>query len=153
MSIDRLVMSPRRRLRAQRGVGLFDSMAALALLAFGLLGLTRMQGRMVTHGVDVQTRATAVMLANQLVNYAIVDPVNRNCYTLPAAGTCPSVNARKWANDWQTAAMRALPGATSATAQLVQSGQRLQVVLTWKPHAERQSDTDDYSITVTTDVR
>ena len=142
-----------RRARAgrprQRGVTLFDSLAALALLAFGLLGLTRMQGKMVSQATDVQTRATAVMLANQLVGYATVDPANRDCYTLPASGSCTNTAARAATNGWKTSALATLPAASAATATLVDSDNRLQVRLTWTSHADRE----DRSITVTTDVR
>ena len=38
--------------RRQRGVTLIDAMIAMAILAFGLIGMTRMQGRMVTAATD-----------------------------------------------------------------------------------------------------
>ena len=71
------------RRRAPRGVSLIDALIAIAILSFGLVGMTRMQGRMVTASTDAQLRTTAVQMADELLNTVLVDTTNAACYTLP----------------------------------------------------------------------
>lgn len=117
------------RRRATRGIGLIDALIAMALLAFGLLALTRFQGRMVAQTTEVQSRALAMQFADELLSTAIVDPANLSCYTVPATGVCGNATARTNTAAWATRALAALPGTTTATAVTV--GTRLTVTLTW----------------------
>ena len=84
---------PPVRLQLTRGVGLLDALVALALLAFGLLGMTRLQARMVAQATESQTRMTALQLGDELLNSALVDTANAACYTLPQAGACANAGA------------------------------------------------------------
>ena len=70
---------------AQRGVGLLDAMIAMAILAFGLLALTRFQGNMMAQTKETQSRSVARQLADELMSLALVDAANAACYTLPRA--------------------------------------------------------------------
>ena len=38
--------------QAQRGVSMIDALIAIAILSFGLIGMTRMQGRMVSAATE-----------------------------------------------------------------------------------------------------
>lgn len=133
--------------RAQRGVGLLDAMIALAILAFGMLGMTRMQSNLVKQATDSQARLTASQLGDELLSTALVDLGNAACYTLPAAGACASVAARASTDAWKTRVLAALPGTPSATSAL--AGDRLTVTISWTDKAAAEART----LQVTTDVR
>lgn len=138
-----------RRL-SQRGVGLLDAMIAMAILAFGLLALTRFQGRMMMQTTDVQTRSVALQRADELMSMALVDPANAACYTLPAAGTCANSVARAGTDNWKTAVVAALPGTVTATSTL--AGTRLTVAIGWT--AKDGSDVSEQrELTTATDVQ
>jgi len=70
---------PIRPARRPRGVGLLDAMIALAILAFGLLGMTRLQTNLVRQATDSQSRLTAVQLGDELLSTALVDAGNAAC--------------------------------------------------------------------------
>ncbi len=112
-----------------RGMGLFDALIALAILSFGMLGLTRFQGRMVTQATEVQARSLAAQAADELLNTALVDVDNAACYTWPAAGVCANAAARGSTALWAYRATGTLPGTTTSAATL--DNGRLTVVLTW----------------------
>jgi Tfp pilus assembly protein PilV len=119
-----------RSRKASRGVGLLDALIAMAILAFGLLALTRFQGRMMAQTTETQSRSVARQLADELMSLALVDPANVACYTLPAAGACANPTARAMTTDWATRATGGrLPGAVTATSTL--AGTRLTVMLNW----------------------
>ena len=116
--------------RRTRGVGLIDALIALAILAFGLLALTRFQGRMVAQTTEVQSRATALGFADELISTALVDPANWPCYTAPAAGVCNNATARANTDAWVARVEAALPGDdAAATSTFV--GTRMTVVVNW----------------------
>ena len=138
-----------RRPRNQRGVGLLDAMIAMAILAFGLLALTRFQGRMVAQSTDVQNRSAALQFADQLMSMALVDPANATCYTLPAAGTCGNTASRAGTDAWKAEVEdnHVLPGTVTATSTL--AGTRLTVVIGW---TSKESG-DARQLTAATDVQ
>ena len=117
------------RRRASRGIGLIDALIAMAIMAFGLLALTRFQGRMVAQTTEVQSRALALQLADELLSTALVDPANLACYSVPAAGACANATAKSNTAAWAERAAAALPGTTTVAATVV--GTRLTVALTW----------------------
>ena len=138
--------APRRAV--QRGITLLDALIALAVLAFGLLGLSRLQTRMLVQATEAQQRMTASLLADELLNTMLVDSPNSACYSLPASGTCGNAGARARADDWRVRALAALPGAIDATA-VIDANNRMTVTLTW----QFKSDTDPRSHQVTSDIR
>jgi type IV pilus assembly protein PilV len=117
--------------RSQRGIGLFDSLVALAMLAFGLVGLTQFQARVVAQGTESQTRLTATRLGDELLNMALIDFTNAACYTFPAAGACGQATARAYTDAWAARAARSLPGNDKVEAVLQGGGNQLRVTLTW----------------------
>lgn len=129
-----------------RGFSLIDALIALALLSFGLVALTRFQGRLVQGATDAQSRSTANRLADELIAMALVDPGNLNCYTLPAAGVCPNAAARAATTAWSARTTAALPGATSPTATV--AGTRFTVIVGWTS----KTDNEGRQLTATTDV-
>lgn len=113
-----------------RGVTLIDSLIALAILAFGMLGMTRLQTRALAQGTEAQARLTAVQFVDELLSSALIDAANHDCYTLPAAGTCGSATARTFTNDLKTRAEGALPGGAITSTYTAASGQ-IYVRFTW----------------------
>ena len=86
------------RLRlARRGSGLIDGLVALAILAFGMLAMTRFQGRMVAQSTEAQSRQVATQFTSELLATVLVDTANAACYTLPQSGSCS--NSAFWFND------------------------------------------------------
>jgi type IV pilus assembly protein PilV len=138
----------RRLLKSRRGFGLVDGIIALAILAFGLLGLTRLQTRTLALGTESLARATAVQFGSELLSVALIDNTNYACYTLPAAGACGSATGRAYTTDWNTRLAAALPsGAATSTYDAATS--RLKVVVTWTG----KSAGDARRMEATTDVR
>jgi Tfp pilus assembly protein PilV len=141
-----------RSRRVSRGVGLLDALIAMAILAFGLLALTRFQGRMMAQTTDVQYRSVARQLADELMSLALVDPANAACYTLPAVGTCTNPTARGMTDAWAVrAADGRLPGAVVTTSTL--AGTQLTVVLNWTGRDTTAQVDVPHSLLAVTDVQ
>lgn len=133
--------------RRARGVGLLDALIALAILAFGLLGMSRLQTHVVRQSSESQARMTAVQLADELLSTALADTSHAACYTLPAEGDCPSEVASDRTTEWETRLKASLPGEVQATSVL--TGDQLTVTIRWTGDASG----DDRKVEVTTDVR
>lgn len=147
---------PARKLLLSRGAGLFDALVALAILSFGLLAMTRLQGRMVAQSTESQSRQVATQLASELLSTVLVDVSNAACYTLPQAGACANSAAITRTADWATRVSAALPGTVTATATLIPfagppvvADAQLQVVIGWTG----KQTSDAHSLDITTDVR
>jgi len=121
----------RNLVTARRGSGLLDGLVALAILAFGMLAMTRFQGRMVAQTTEAQSRQIATQLSSELLATVLVDTANAACYTLPQTGTCTNSAASARASDWATRAAASLPGTVTSTATLNTGTGRMTVVLSW----------------------
>ena len=141
--------APRQRRAALRGVSLIDALIAIAILSFGLIGMTRMQGRMVTSATDAQLRTTAVQFADELLNTVLVDNANAACYTLPQAGVCNSAAATARTTDWSARVGAALPGTATRTVTLDAATGRLTVSIGWVA----RDNADPRLLSVVTDGR
>lgn len=130
-----LHMKPQPTRRHQHGISLIDGLIAIAILSFGLIGLTRMQGRMVTAATDAQFRTTAVQFADEILNTALVDSdENAPCYTVPATGTCNVATAAASTAAWSARLADALPGTVEHTVDLGEAGpDLLRVRISWTP--------------------
>ena len=115
----------------RRGVGLIDGLIALAILAFGMLAMTRFQGRMLAQTTEAQSRQVATQMTSELLATVLVDGTNAACYTLPQTGACTNNAAKTRAADWATRVAGALPGTPSATATLDAGTGRMTVVVNW----------------------
>ncbi|MBI5718143.1 MAG: pilus assembly protein PilV [Burkholderiales bacterium] len=116
---------------ARRGSGLLDGLIALAILAFGMLAMTRFQGRMVAQTTEAQTRQVATQFSSELLATVLVDTPNAACYTLPQTGACTNTAASTRASDWATRVAAALPGTVTSTATLDAGNGRMTVVVSW----------------------
>ncbi|MFN0182200.1 MAG: pilus assembly protein PilV [Aquabacterium sp.] len=117
--------------RSQRGIGLIDGLVALAVLAFGLLAMTRFQSRLVAQSTESQQRVAAMQFGDELLSTALVDVGNAACYTLPQQGACNSAPAQARADDWSLRTLAALPGSPTAGVALDTANNRLTVTITW----------------------
>lgn len=145
-------MNRRFSRRRTRGMGLIDALIALALLAFGMLAMTRFQSRLVSQGTDSQTRLAATQLSDELINLAIVDPLNAPCYTVPEAGVCAVAAARTLTDDWATRVETALAGDDNVTSVLDAATGQLTVTLTWTGKDGADDDERVRTMTAVTDV-
>ncbi|MBK9137085.1 MAG: pilus assembly protein PilV [Betaproteobacteria bacterium] len=134
---------------ARRGSGLIDGLVALAILAFGMLAMTRFQGRMVAQTTEAQSRQVATQLTSELLSTVLVDTANAACYTLPQSGSCANSGAISRASAWQTRVEQALPGTVSSTATLDAGTGRMTVVVSWTG----KDSTDARRLETVTDVR
>lgn len=120
-----------RQLRLSRGVGLLDALIALAILAFGMLAMTRFQGHLVTQATESQSRQVASQLAAEQLSTVLVDVRNAACYTLPQAGTCNNADAAERTTAWAARVAAALPAPVTTGAVLDDATGRMTVTLTW----------------------
>ncbi|MBK1614863.1 pilus assembly protein PilV [Rubrivivax gelatinosus] len=128
---------PARRRRG--GFSLIDALVALAILSFGLLGLTRLQARSLSYGTEADQRARAVQLGSELLSTAMIDSSNAACYTLPAAGSCGSDSASDYAEAFETRVGEALPDGTVEVSYTAGT-HRMTVVITWTGKGSRADD-------------
>jgi type IV pilus assembly protein PilV len=132
-----------------RGVGLIEALIALALLAFGMLAMTRFQSRLISQGTDVQMRMTATQLSDELMNRALVDPANPGCYTEPEEGACASAAARDLTDAWVEQVNNTLPGDENVSVLYNAASHEFSATLTWVS----KDGEDERSMTAVTDVR
>lgn len=132
-----------------RGVGLIDALIAIAILSFGLIGMTRMQGRMVIASTDAQLRTVAMQKADELLNTVLVDNANASCYTLPSPGTCASSVASGRAAAWATDLATAMWVPVTSTVTLDTATGRMAVEIGWTS----REGADARLLRVVTDVR
>lgn len=138
---------PARQHLLSRGVGLLDAVIALVILSFGVLAMTRLQGRLLAQGSEAQQRLVATQLGDELLSNALVDVNNAACYTLPQAGACSNAGAASRTSAWATRVSNALPGPATSTATI--NGDRFTVAITWTG----KGSGDTRRLEVTTDVR
>ena len=116
----------------QRGFGLFDGVVSLALLAFGMLALTRFETQLGTVANESKQRIQAAALADELLAAMITDKDNPNCYTLPPVTPCADPIARAQTDAWKARAMARLPNATAPTAIINAATGSFTVTLSWR---------------------
>lgn len=135
--------------RRSRGVSLMDALIAIAILSFGIIGMTRMQGRLVGSATDAQLRTTAMQFADELLNTMLVDNANAACYTWPAAGACGSAAAAARTTDWAARVAATMPGSVSRSVTLDAATGRMTVNIGWTS----RDSADPRQLSVVSDVR
>ena len=149
---DQLFMTTRRCKQRERGVGLLEALVALAVLAFGMLAMTRFQTRLIGAGTEAQNRLLAMRLGDELLNMVRVDTDNAACYTNPQ-GTCSSTDASSARTKWLSDVQASLPLSQTPVAQI--NGSQLTVTINWnaKGTSADESALVAHQVQVTTDVR
>jgi len=135
--------------RRARGMGLIDALISLALLSFGMLAMTRFQGRMVMQTTEAQSRQVATQLAAEHLSTVLVDVGNAACYTLPQSGTCGNAGAKTRTTEWATRVASTLPGTVSTAAALDTTNGRMTLTINWTGKANG----DTRTLQTVTDVR
>ena len=102
----------------------------MAILAFGLLGMSRFQNRTVASTTEAATRTLASTFSDELMSTLLVDLGNAACYTKPAVGACGSAAAKARLDDWAVRIAAALPAPVTTGAVLGVDG-RYTVTVTW----------------------
>lgn len=125
---------------------------AVAIFAFGMLGIAAFQLRMTAEGDASRMRTQAVLAVEQLVAAAQADALNAGCYAgqavhgqaPTAAGPCASPAAADWFVAWARATTASLPQ-SEAVAAFDPVSARYSVQLTW---SRPGSDTQNVSMLV-----
>jgi type IV pilus assembly protein PilV len=102
--------------RGQRGISLIESLVAMMILSFGILGLVGLQARLLKASTDAKHRVVAAGLADRLLSHALVDPQHASCYTEPVV-TCPATPAGEAARQIVEVWLQDLTQLPSATAE------------------------------------
>ncbi|SNT19616.1 type IV pilus assembly protein PilV [Noviherbaspirillum humi] len=99
------------------GFVLIEALIALAVFAFGLLGLIGLQAISIRNSADAKHRADAAYFANQLVSQMWVDKANLANYayrsTDTACNASTAVPTYDALNNWLRDLATSLPGITS----------------------------------------
>lgn len=132
----------------QSGSSLIESMVAIVILSFGILGLAKFQIGMLAQTTDAQSRLVASALAEELLSMVRVDLANAACYTTVPAGSCTSSFAVSQSKAWRDKATQAIPSITSCVASMT-DGNTFNVSLVWNSKAFKEPR----NLKVNTDVR
>jgi type IV pilus assembly protein PilV len=135
----------------QSGIALIESLVAVLLLAFGILGLLRMSATLVEANVQSRERIEAAFFAEQLIGMALADPTNAPCYAVNASLTCGSTTAATNVTAWATQVASVLPGITSTANKpsgTYATDGTFSVTVSW----QKPSESESHSYTATTNV-
>lgn len=107
----------------ESGFALIETMIAIVIFSFAVLGLVGVQASMIGQSIDAKFRADAAYLANQLIGQMWVDRANLASYAHHPTGATvchPTGTASAYANvtAWLNELEQALPGATAASQQI-----------------------------------
>lgn len=130
----------------QTGATLLESLVAILIFSFGLLGLIGLQAASIRNTAEAKYRADAAFLANQIIGEMWADNIaNLNSYAhFPADGACvPSGAASGYGKvtTWLGNINSTLPGAASTKQQIVVNAANNLVTVTicWQPAQEGSS--------------
>jgi type IV pilus assembly protein PilV len=117
----------------QQGSTLIESLIALTILLFAILGLIGLQANVVRLGSGSQNRMQASLLSQTLAGIISVDSANVGCYALVSASAiaCPSNAARALAAAWRTDVLNALPNASEPDVAIA-ADRTVTIRLVWK---------------------
>lgn len=111
----------------QGGVVLLESLVAILVIAFGILGIIGLQAASVASVSDARYRIEATELADELINQIWVDTSNANVLPSYVGGTGALPSA------W-LAKVNQLPGATSHPPTISTAANNLvTLTISWKP--------------------
>jgi type IV pilus assembly protein PilV len=119
-----------RTVRSQKGVMLLEVMIALLIFSIGVVGMVMMQSVASSNSTNSEDRATAAMLANDLIS----DLWTRFNPSVPTAPTLPPDYAA-----WKTRVAAALPVDAAATWGLAITGNTAKVTIIWIPKGRKNS--------------
>jgi Tfp pilus assembly protein PilV len=117
----------------QSGNSLIESLIALTILLFAILGLIGLQGNMVRIGSQSQNRMQASLLGQNIAGMISVDASNVGCYALVSASAlgCGSPAATALASGWRTEVLNTLPNAVEPDIA-VAANKTVTIKLAWR---------------------
>jgi type IV pilus assembly protein PilV len=141
--------SIRRATSRARGFSIVETLIALLLFSFAVIGAAGLQGSLLGHGQNSQFRAEASFFAEQIVGLAIADPANVRCYAFMSG--CASTDAQLAAEGWRESVLAMLPGAstTPPTVSFSAASGEFTVTVFWR----RPGDDTMRNFVVNTAVR
>lgn len=126
--------------RKQSGLMLLETLVAILIFSFGILGLVSMQANAISLNTDAKHRADAALLANQLIGrLAVSSPASAAGFAHRSSGTACSPSGSDSSDaavtDWLAEVNATLPGADSAKQQITvdTSNNVVVIALCWKP--------------------
>ena len=124
-----------RRRPRPRGFTLIETLVALLVLSFGVMGLVALQGRALQYAIDAEDRNRASLLADELVS----------AMWLSRTVTLPDATVTRWKAQVQDASTSGLPQA-SATLSDPDALGVVTITITWRP-VSRKAASGDLSYT------
>lgn len=117
----------------QRGSGLIEALAGLAILLFAILGAIGLQANLLRIGNQAQYRLQAGLLGQSIAGMIAVDADNIGCYALVSASAiaCNSAAAQTQAQAWRSDVLATLPSASEPQILIALDGSAT-VTLQWK---------------------
>ena len=132
--------------RREAGATLIESLVAILIFSFGLLGLIGLQAASIKNTAEAKYRADAAYLANQIIGEMWADnPANLASYAHNPVGAASAPTASASGNTkvttWLGNINASLPGAASTKQQItVNAGTGLvTVTICWLPSQEATS--------------
>jgi len=114
-----------------RGFTLLETLVALLVLSFGVMGLIALQGRALQYAVDAEDRNRAALLADELVSLM----------WLSRTVTLPSATVTNWTAQVQNASASGLPQA-SATVSDPDALGVVTITIRWRPPSRKAASGD-----------
>jgi type IV pilus assembly protein PilV len=107
-----------------RGSMLIESLVAMLIFLFGVLGLVGLQSAMTNAQTDAKMRADAAFLASDVVGRLWSDLPGMTAYSGPGCATQPRCK------EWQTRIAEALPGGTGTIKIDLTTGD-VEIIVGW----------------------
>lgn len=114
-----------------RGFTLLETLVALLVLSFGVMGLVALQGRALQYAIDAEDRNRAALLADELAS----------TMWLAHTVTLPSATVDNWKAQVANAAAYGLPQA-SATVSDPDALGVVTITIRWRPPARKAASGD-----------
>jgi Tfp pilus assembly protein PilV len=120
-------------MKRETGSSLIESLIALTILLFAILGFIALQANVLRIGSQSQYRIQASLLGQNIASMISVDSANVGCYALvsTSAVTCSSATSQALAQTWRTEVLNSLPNASEPDIA-VASDKKVTIKLVWQ---------------------
>lgn len=115
----------------RRGFTLIETLVALLVLSFGVMGLVALQGRALQYAVDAEDRNRAALLADELVS----------TMWLARSVSLPATTLDRWKAQVQDTATSGLPQASASVSSPDTLGV-VTITIRWRPPTRKAASGD-----------
>ncbi len=123
------MIAPTAKGRRESGLALIESLIAILLISFGIIGIIGLQARSISFTSDARYRVEASALADRLIAEMWISPTNLAGYAWAGAGTPPAALA-----PWVAAVEATLPGADLTPPTVaISTDNTVTITLAWRP--------------------